>query len=370
MRRKDVRIGAVTLALMFLAAASGCRPKETPAPPLPSVTVARPVLKEVMEWDEYVGHLEAVEFVEVRARVSGLIMTVSFQEGVIVRQGDLLVEIDVRPFQADLESKIATEAEAAAQVDLARVDFNRIAAIPEDSRSKTEYDTAAARLKQMEAVLEGAKAAVVLARLNVEWCHVTAPISGRISRRVVTPGNLINGGGSEATLLTTIASIDPIYCYVDADEQSVLRYQKLAQEGTRVSARQARIPCFLKLANERGFPHEGVIDFVDNRMDPTTGTIRGRGIFPNPAGWLTPGFFGRVRVPGTGRYKALLVPDAAVTTDQSQKLLMVVDANDVVQSRRIKLGALFGDYRSILSGIGPEDRVVINGLMQARLGAK
>ncbi len=353
------------------AATVGCQNNAPPPPPPPpTVTVARPVEREVIEWDEYIGHLEAVEFVEVRARVGGLMVSAPFQEGSIVKKGDLLVKIDVGPFQADLDSKRSAEAQAAAQVDLARIDFARIESIPEDSRSRTEYDTAAAVLKQNEAVLAAAKANVESARLNVEWCRVTAPISGRVSSKYVTEGNMITGGSGTGTLLTTIASIDPIYCYVDADEESVLKYQKLAREGKRASARESVVPCFLQLANEKGFPHEGVIDFVDNRVDPTTGTMRARGVFPNPQGWLTPGFFARLRVPGTGRFRTLLVPDLAVTTDQSQKQLMVVGPDGIVEARRVKLGALFGDLRSIVQGIGSNDRIVVNGLLQARPGTR
>lgn len=366
-----VRPTCVIIAALAMVAVSGsCRRDERPKAPPPSVTVAKPVEREVIEWDEYTGHLEAVEFVEVRARVSGLMMSAPFQEGAIVKKGDLLVEIDVRPFQADLDAKVAAEAQAAAQVDLAKVDFDRIESIPEDSRSRTEYDTAAANLKQQEAVLAAAKANVVSARLNVEWCRVTAPISGRISRKSVTEGNLITGGSGTGTLLTTITSIDPIYCYVDADERSVLKYQRMSREGKRTSARDARIPCFLQLTNETNFPHEGYIDFVDNRIDPTTGTIQGRGVFKNADGFLLPGLFGRVSIPGSGKYQAILVPDAAIVADQDQRLLMVVGPDDVVQPRPVALGSLFGDLRAISSGIGPNDRVVINGLMQARPGAR
>ncbi len=355
----------------MLSLVGGCSRREAPPPPPPpAVTVARPAQREVIEWDEYTGYLEAVESVEVRARVSGLIVSTPFHEGAVVQQGDVLAEIDVRPFQAELEARIASEAQAQAQVDLARIEFNRIEAIPVDARTPFEHDTVAANLKQAEALLAAAKAQVESARLNVEWCRVTAPITGRIGRKVVTDGNLITGGTGTGTLLTTIRSVDPIYCYIDADEQSVLKYAKLAREGKRTSARQAPIPTFLQLADETGFPHEGEVDFVDNRVDPGTGTVRGRGVFANSDGWLLPGFFARVRIPGSGRYQATLVPDSAVTADQDQRVLFVVGPDNTVRPKPVKLGALFGEFRSIEQGIDLDDRVVINGLMHARPGAK
>lgn len=357
--------------LLALSLAGACkRPAAPPPPPPPAVTVAQPVRQEVIEWDEYTGRLEAVEAVEVRARVSGLIVSAPFEEGAIVKQGELLFEIDVRPFRAELESREADAAKAEAQVALAQVEFRRIESLLPDNATDLEYQTAKANLNQAQAVLAAAQAAVESARLNVEWCRVTAPIAGRVSRKNVTPGNLITGGTGTGTLLTTIMSIDPIYCYIDADERSVLKYQRLAREGRRVSARQARIPCFLQLADETGFSHEGVVDFVDNRIDPNTGTMRARGVFPNGEGWLTPGFFARVRVPGSGRYETLLVPDSSVTTDQNQKMLLVLDPDNTVAARPVVLGGLFGELRAILAGIAAEDRVIINGQMQARPGTK
>lgn len=353
---------------------AGCERSREPAAnlqaPLPSVTVAYPIRQEVMEWDEYTGRLAAVEAVEVRARVTGVVVAAPFAEGALVKAGDTLFEIDPRPFAAELENRQAEVARAESQVQLAQIEYDRISGMPMEVRTPSEYDTVAATLQQAKAVAAGAKAQLELARLNLEWTRVTAPISGRVSRRYVTAGNLISGGGAEATLLTTIASIDPIYCYIDVDEQSMLKYQRLAQEDKRPTARMTRLPAYLQLSNETGFPHAGEIDFVDNRLDPATGTIRARGVFSNEGGWLTPGSFARMRIPGSGRYEALLVPDEAVTTDQNQKNLLVVNAENQVEVRHVQLGALFGDLRAIASGVGPQDRVIINGLMQARPGAK
>ena len=298
-------------------------------------------------------------------------MSAPFQEGALVKKGDVLFELDARPFQADLDSKLADVARAEAQVALARIEYNRTRKLlPQEAAAPLEFQIAEATLAQQQAVLAGAKAAVESARLNVEWCRVTAPITGRVSRKIVTVGNLVSGGGGQSTLLTTIASTDPIYCYVDADEASVLKYEKLAREGKRASARDTRVPCVLQLANEKGFPHQGVIDFVDNRVDPSTGTMQGRGVFPNPDGALTPGFFARLRVPGSGAYQAVLVPDEAVGTDQNQKDVLVVGPDDRVEQRLVQLGTLFGELRVIKSGVSPTDRVIVEGQLLVQLGRR
>lgn len=365
------RFAAPVFGLVLAALLPRCSRRDPPPPPPPpTVTVARPLQHEVVEWDEYSGHLEAVDFVEVRARVSGLILSTPFQAGAIVKQGDLLVEIDVRPFQADLDSRKADQARADAQVKLAEIELKRIQDMPPSAAVPIERQRAEASLSQAQAVLAGAEAAVESARLLVEWCRITAPISGRVSKRYVDPGNLITGGSGTGTLLTTIASIDPIYCYIDADERAVLKYQRLAREKKRVSARDAQIPFLMQLADETDFTHEGMVDFVDNRIDPTTGTIRGRGVIANPGGYFTPGFFARVLIPGSGSYVATLVPDSAVVTDQNQKVLYVVASENSVEMRPVKLGSVFGELRSIESGIDLNDRVIINGLLQARPGAK
>lgn len=366
------RTRLVTFLIPYaLLSSSACsRREEPPPPPIPLVTVANPVRREVVEWDEYTGHVDAVDFVEVRARVSGLIVSAPFQSGAIVSKGDLLVEIDARPFQAELDSRRAEVARSEALVQLAEIEVRRIQNLPPGSATPIERDRTEAALSEARAVLAAAKAAVELARLNVEWCSVTAPIGGRISNRFVDPGNLITGGGGSATLLTTIASIDPMYVRIDADERAVLKYQRLARERKRPHARENQIPFYLQLADETTYSREGVIDFVDNRIDPATGTLRARGVLPNPGGWLTPGFFARIRVPGCEPYQATLIPGAAVFTDQDQKRLFVVNAQDVVEARAVRLGTAFGELRAIEEGVGPEDRVIINGIMQVRPGSK
>lgn len=287
-RWSGVYAGVVFSVMLFTTMAGCGKPAERPAPPPPPVTVARPVQREVIEWDEYTGHLEASETVEVRARVSGFIEKAEFEEGAMVKAGQLLFVIDPRPFQAELAQQQAEVQRATAQRDFAVNEFKRIEGLrPTGGASELELANARQRMLEAEASVAAAQAQVQAAQLDVEFTRVTAPIDGRISRKYVTQGNLINGGAGQSTLLTTITSIDPIYAYMDVDEQSVLRYQRLAMQNKRDSARDMQIPIFMRLSNEQGFPHEGVIDFVDNRMDPNTGTLRARGLFTNPTGYLT-----------------------------------------------------------------------------------
>jgi RND family efflux transporter MFP subunit len=364
-----------SVMLITAAMSGGCKkPAPPPAPPPPSVTVARPVQREVIEWDEYTGRLQPTEMVEVRARVGGFLMKADFEEGSIVNAGQLLFVIDARPFEAEQAKAQAEVARAQAQEAYAANEFKRIEPLRSTGgASETEVENARQKWFEAQAEIASAQAQLRSAQLNVEFCQVTAPISGRISRKEVTAGNLITGGGvgqGNATLLTVITSLDPIYAYMDVDEQSVLKYQRLSQEKKRVSAREMRIPIFMGLSSEDGFPHEGVVDFVDNRIDPETGTLRGRGVFNNPFPYyLTPGLFARLRIPGSGRYVTLLVPDLAVGTDQDQRFVLVVKDDGTVDRRPVKLGAQFGRFRSIEEGLSLEDRVIINGLQRARPGA-
>ena len=358
--------------LTLLLAIIGCdkKPPEAAAPPPAAVTVSHPLQKEVIEWDIYTGHLEAPEAANVSARVSGLIMEMPFVEGSIVKRGDLLAVIDDRPFKADLDSKKADQKKAEAALSIAQVTYERLIGLrKENAVAQQDVDNAKATVDGADAALASAKAAVESSQLNLDWCRVLSPIDGRVSDKLVTVGNLVNGGAGQATLLTTIQSVTPMYCYVDVDEHSVLKYQKLAEERKLSSVRDGKVPCYVQLENETGFPHRGVIDFEDNHVDPTTGTQHVRGIFPNKSGLLTPGFFARLSVPGSGRYKAMLVPDTAIGNDQSEKNVMVVDKDNKAVTRPVQIGALFGGLRSIVSGIGPDDLVIINGLMHVRPGA-
>jgi RND family efflux transporter MFP subunit len=340
------------------------------APPPAAVTVAHPVSRQVVEWDTYTGHLESPELVNVEARVSGLIVSAPFVEGSIVKKGELLYEIDDRPFKADLDARIADEQKAEAAEENAKSTYTRIKGL-EDGKavSQQDVDNAKGNYDQAVAEVTAAKAAIESARLNLEWCKVTSPIDGRISNKLVNAGNLVNGGQGQATLLTTVVSVSPIYCYVDIDELSVLKYQKLVEEKKRVSSRDGRLPCWVQLSDEDGYRHSGYIDFQDNHVDTATGTLRARGVLENKDGSLTPGLFARLRIPGSARYQTLLVPDTAVGNDQNQHVVLVVNKDNVVEPRVVQTGALFGNLRSVVSGISTDDLVITNGLMHARPGS-
>ncbi len=350
---------------------TGCNRQEAPSAPPPKVTVSQPLVRELIEWDEYTGRLEAVDSVEVRARVNGYLQSIHFQDGQIVKKGDLLFVIDPRPYQAEMDRAKAELKLAQARLQLAHDNLARAKKLlSARAISEEEADTRASDERVAQATVEQSEASVEAAKLNVEYTQVTAPISGRISRKLVTEGNLINGG-TGGTLLTTIVSLDPIYCYAEADEQSYLKYTRLAQEGKRPSSRQVRNPAYLALADETGFPHKGYVDFVDNQLDPSTGTIRGRGIFPNPDLTLTPGLFARIRIPGSGKYEAILIPDESIGSDQSERFIMIVNNQNTTERRKVVLGPIVNGLRIIREGIKPEEWVIVKGLQRvARPGVK
>ncbi len=360
-------------AAALFVLAGGCQKSAQPPPPPPPVpvTVSQPLARDVIEWDEYQGRMDAVAMVEVRARVTGYLQSVNFKDGAEVSQGDLLFVIDPRPYQAELDRAAADLQQAVTKFELASNDMARAQrllkarAISEeeaDARSKAERTSAAA--------IQSARADVAMAKLNMEYTRVTAPISGRIGRKLITEGNLVNGNQGQATLLTTIVSLDPIYCYFDADERSIIKYQQLARNEKGDNIRDGKMACELALADETGFPHKGLLDFVDNRVDPATGTLRARGVFANPDRVLQPGFFARVRVPGSAKESALLIPDQAVGTDQGQKFVYAVDETNTVEYKIVDLGPMIDGLRVVRGGLLPGDWVVVNGLMSVRPGAK
>ena len=358
---------ALLLPAALLAACTGA--PDPAGPPPPEVTVATPLQREVTDWDPYTARLDAVQVVEVRARVSGYLESVNFEEGAILNEGDLLYVIDPRPYEAEHDRSQAEADRAEARVRLAESQLERAQRL---FKSKTiaeeELDSRTEERREASATLQAARAAVEQARLDVEFTHIRAPIAGRIGRTLVTPGNLVSGGNENSTLLTTIVSLDPIYAYLTADEQAYLRYMRLDQAGERPSSRQVHNPVRLRLADEKEFSREGYMDFVDNRIDPGTGTLMGRAVFSNSDHTLVPGMFAELQLLGRGPYSALLIPDEAVVFDQAQKLVFVLDADNVAQRRFVETGRLHFGLRVVASGLSPGDRIVINGVQRVRAG--
>lgn len=352
--------------LLWLGA---CKAPTPPVPPPAAVTVATPLVREITEWDEFTGRLAAVESVEVRPRIDGYVESVGFVEGALVRAGDVLLVIDRKPFAAALARAEAEVAAATARFDLARSEERR--AVELASRrliAEQDVDARRQRRAEAEAQLAAAQAVRTAAALDLGYCEVRAPISGRVGRRLVTAGNLVSGGEDNATLLTTIVSLDPIHVYITGDEQDYLRYLHMARAGAPPNVRDVRIPARMRLADESGWPHAGQVDFIDNQIDRSTGTILGRAVFPNPDGTLTPGLFAQLQVRGAGPYKALLVPDSAIAADQARRIVYVLGEGNVAAARTVTPGRLVGTLRVITAGLQATDRVVINGQARIRPG--
>lgn len=404
----------------IIANGTGCRPstaslapgQDPTKKPTPTVVVALPVVMPIVEWDEFVGRLEPVETVQVRSRVSGYLASTSFEEGQIVHRGDVIAVVDQRPFLAEVSRAHANLAEAEAQwvqakamvsqsqadskraaihleltkkqLDRNQLLFNQKATALQDFEiSEAQYAEAEAEVVVANSRIESAQSAVVaaeasinigranleVAELNLKYTEIRAPIDGRISQRYVTEGNLVSGGTNDSTLLTTIVSLNPIHCYFDADEQTFLKYTRLSLDGKRPNNREVRNPVYLALSNERDrFPHRGYVDFIDNRLDEKTGTIRGRAILPNDNHELTAGLFARVRLPGSERYEAVLVPDKAIGTDQAEKFVLTVDSEGKVVRKQVTIGPMSHGLRIVRSGVSAEDRVILSGQQRARPG--
>lgn len=368
MRRRVGGARRGPLGLAVLAVVAACSKPAPPAAPPPQVTVAHPLVQTVVEWDEYTARLSAIESVEVRARVSGYLGTIHFADGAIVKKGDLLFVIDPRPYEAVLNRARADLTLAEARLDLARKDLTRAEfLVKSHAISQEEADTRAATLRQAVASVGGARAAVDAADLDVEFTHVTAPIGGRVSRHLVTEGNVIVGGGtSNATILTSIVSLDPVYAYFEVDEQAYLKYSRLNLSGQRPSSREVQNPVEIGVADEPNFPHRGWMDFVDNQIDSATGTMQGRAVVPNPDLLLSPGQFVRLRLAGSGRYEAVLVPDDAIGTDQAQRFVWALDDENRAQYRKVTLGPLYEGKRIVREGLAGKDRIVTSGLQRVR----
>jgi RND family efflux transporter MFP subunit len=369
--QKYLVIVGPALTLGFCLGATGCssKPSEAPAAEPPPVAVSHPVEREVTDYADFTSRTAAVDSVELRARVSGYLDRVNFKEGALVNKGDVLFEIDPRTYQAVLKNAEGNLAAAEARVKRTEADFARVERlIVTGAVSREEYDKVVGERGEAVASKASLKAAVERAQLDLGFTKVTAPVSGRVSRYFVTVGNLVQAGDlTGGTQLTTIVSVDPMYANFDVDEHTVLRVKQLIREG-KAKAPYEGIPVWLGLANEDGHPHRGTLHFVDNQVNPKTATLRVRGVFPNKDEALSPGYFARVRVPIGVPHKALLVTERALDTDQGQKIVYVVDGDNKVVSRPVRLGALQDGLREITDGLNPGDRVIVNGLQQVRPG--
>jgi RND family efflux transporter MFP subunit len=363
------------LLLVLAVALSGpaaCRRQKPPPPaaPPPAVTVAVPEVRNIIEWDEFSGRLASPERVEIRARVSGHLDKVHFKEGTVVQAGELLFTIDPRPYAAEVARLKAEVDRTRTRVELAQGESRNAERLRQTSAISAEETER--RVKALAETLGGLKAAEATlqsAELDLQFTEVRSPITGRISNARVTAGNLVRGGTQETTLLTTVVALDPIHCYFEVDERSALKYRDMIRTGQRASALDGSIPAEMGLANQPDFPHHGVVDFVDNQLEPGTGTIRARGVFPNPDRLMAPGFFARVRIPGSGEYQALLIRDQAVGDDQGRSFVWVIDDKGTAEYRPVTLGPKVDGLRIVRDGLKPDERIVINGLMAVKPGA-
>jgi RND family efflux transporter MFP subunit len=347
-------------------------PTEVVIPP-PEVTVSNPVLREITDYYEFPGQTWAVGEVEVRARVTGYIVKVNFEDGQEIKKGDLLFEIDPRPYQAALDRARGEVARLQAVQDKAKADLARSDRLrPSGAISEDEYELHASQLAIAKASIRTAEAAVRDAELNLEYTKIVSPIDGRVSRARITEGNLVQPGTGESMILTTVVTVDPIYVYFNIDERALLKYvDRKWQTGEAAHPSRIKdqnIPVEIGLAKDEGYTFSGTLDFIDNKVDPKTGTIRARGNFDNSKQYLTPGLFVRVRIPFGKPREALLVSDRAIGTEQRQKYLLTVNKENVVEYRPVKVGSLHDGLRVIESGIKPGERVIVNGLQRARPG--
>lgn len=353
------------LSALLLAACDGNKPKAVTPPP-PAVTVEAALSKEVTEWDEYTGRLQAVESVQIRARVAGYLNEVRFKEGALVKKDEVLFVIDPRPYQAEVERAESAVAQARAQLTQADGELKRAQGlIKSRSISQEQYETRINNAAAAAAGVRVAEAQAAQAKLSLEFTEVKSPVDGRVGRALISVGNLVS---ADSSLLTTVVSLDPIHAYFDADENAMLKYMEMARSGARPSARDTEVPLRLALANEQGFPHEGVIDFVDNAVDPVTGTLRARGRFSNASKYFTPGMFARVQVRGSLPYQAVLTQDLAIGFDQSQKYVLVVNSQSVAEYRAVTTGPLIDGLRVIRTGLKAGENVIVNGLQRVRPG--
>lgn len=353
---------ALATSLMIALVAIGCGSQaadNAAAPPAPEVSVAQVLSKQVRQWDEFTGRVSAVETVELRPRVSGYVERVAYEEGQDVRKGDLLFVIDQRRYRAELDRAVANLERARSEARLAQTQDARAQTLVEAKAiSREEFETRRAATAQGNAGVRAAEAAVASARLDLQFTQVRSPISGRAGRAMVTTGNLAQ---ADATVLTTLVSLDPVHVYFESDEQTYLRYNQLARDGDRAKADNA---VRVGLANEQGYPHTGTVDFTDNQVDPRTGTIRARAVLPNPDRVFTPGLFARVQLEGGDRAGAMLIDDKAVLTDQDRKYVYVLGPKNVAVRKDIVLGRMVDGLRVVTSGLAANDKVIVHGVQK------
>jgi membrane fusion protein, multidrug efflux system len=370
-------IGQTGLFVVLASVASGCGSNappvaETPPPP---VSVSRPVVRDVIEYDEYEGRIGTSQNVEVRARVKGHLTKVAFQAGQMVKEGDLLYEIDPRPYQAALDAAKAQEKAAQAALQYAKSEYNRVRPlVAKGAATSEELDTWVAKQAVAGADVLKAQAAKEEAQLNLDYTKVTAPISGKMSRTLVDVGNLVNAGGGE-TLLTTLVAVDPMYVYFTVDERSLQRYKESRRKQAKADQPQPplkdlHVPVYVALEGEEGYPHKGEIDFADNRLTRSTGTFEARGVLDNAERIYEDGMRARVRVPVSHPLKSLMITERAVGNDQDRKFVYVVNDQNVAERRDVKLGRLSDGLQVIREGLKPKDWVIVNGIQRVRDGAK
>ena len=360
---------AAAVALAAIAAACSNKPELASLPP-PEVAVGQPVEQTATEYFTTTGRTAAIEEVDVRARVGGYLVKVNFEDGRDVKAGDVLFEIDPRPYEAEVMRSEGDVAKWQAQLRKAEADVARNRRLlPKGAASERELETSIAAKESAQAEITSAQARLTDAKLNLEFASIVAPIDGRASRTAVTKGNLIQPAGQMSTApLTTLVKMDPIYVYFDVDERTILRVRERGTAANGGDVRALNVPVEIGLVGETGFPRKGVIDFVDNRVDPSTGTMRARGVFDNKDGILTPGMFVRVRVPIDQRDKALFIPERAIGTDQGNKYLLTVNAQNVVEYSPVTLGVERDGLREILTGLQPGASVIVDGIQRARPG--
>jgi membrane fusion protein, multidrug efflux system len=362
--RRLAMAGVSLLAAAVLAACSGGHAEEAGAPPAPEVTAAPVLIKPVSQWDDFSGRVEAVQSVELRPRVSGYIDKVNYVEGDEVKKGDVLFTIDARSYQAEYDRARAELARARTQASLARSESDRAKKLSDQQAISTEtWEQRRAAAEQSGAAVQAAQAALDAAALNLEFTKVRAPIGGRAGRAMVTAGNLVTAGDS-ASVLTTLVSLDTVHVYFDADEGTFLRYSQMARNGERPSERDSELPVKVGLSGEEGYPHTGKVDFLDNQVTRSTGTIRVRALLDNSDRAFTPGLFARVQLLGSGQFDAMLIDEKAVLTDQDRKYVYVVDKANTAQRRDIVLGRTAEGLRIVQQGLKAGDRVIIGGVQK------